>query len=261
MFQSTPLREGRPIPRQAFQGVAHVSIHAPARGATWAEEWERFVKAVSIHAPARGATSFQPPIHHCHQFQSTPLREGRRWHMLVEGKSGGFNPRPCARGDLDFVELDRIGGVSIHAPARGATSRNCATLTGRKSFNPRPCARGDLEKLRDAHGPQKFQSTPLREGRHGLLTGIENYARFQSTPLREGRQTDAEAKTIADKFQSTPLREGRLNLRVGESAPNKFQSTPLREGRPYTLNVPVFPLFVSIHAPARGATLHGRCAG
>ena len=187
MFQSTPLREGRPIPRQAFQGVAHVSIHAPARGATWAEEWERFVKAVSIHAPARGATSFQPPIHHCHQFQSTPLREGRRWHMLVEGKSGGFNPRPCARGDLDFVELDRIGGVSIHAPARGATSRNCATLTGRKSFNPRPCARGDRPSGGCRKSSRCFNPRPCARG-DIVRCRNQQHGEFQSTPLREGRR-------------------------------------------------------------------------
>ncbi len=34
------------------------------------------------------------------QFQSTPLREGRRGNFLYVGCFQCFNPRPCARGDM-----------------------------------------------------------------------------------------------------------------------------------------------------------------
>jgi len=34
VFQSTPLHEGRPIPRESLDWIKRVSIHAPARGAT-----------------------------------------------------------------------------------------------------------------------------------------------------------------------------------------------------------------------------------
>ena len=37
-------------------GEKHVSIHAPARGATPIDCMYRFIHGVSIHAPARGAT-------------------------------------------------------------------------------------------------------------------------------------------------------------------------------------------------------------
>jgi len=77
---------------------------------------------------------------------------------------------------------------------------------------------------------------------------------FQSTPLREGRQISSTSAFPLNKFQSTPLREGRLeiaghtyqHLIVSIHAPARG-ATLLRLG----LNVPVL---VSIHAPARGAT-------
>jgi len=166
-FQSTPLREGRHLKKAQKRQMKNVSIHAPARGATTSSlismsymkfqstplrEGRHLVKndvnnviVVSIHAPARGATVFPTP---------NPL------------PYTSFNPRPCARGDLIIMQLivmhqwfqstplregrhsnrfskgDR-NHVSIHAPARGATS---------------------IPLLR--HMPLfPFQSTPLREGR------------------------------------------------------------------------------------------------
>ena len=35
-----------------------ISIHAPARGATFADVFYCIMSAISIHAPARGATPF-----------------------------------------------------------------------------------------------------------------------------------------------------------------------------------------------------------
>jgi len=56
LFQSTLPRGERPP--QHGPGIVgfHVSIHAPARGATQAARRGRAQKHVSIHAPARGAT-------------------------------------------------------------------------------------------------------------------------------------------------------------------------------------------------------------
>ena len=78
----------------------HISIHAPARGATFIVLHLGQTHVISIHAPARGATStdfFKHPVY-CN-----------------------FNPRSregsdsaLKKGVLDF-------GISIHAPARGAT--------------------------------------------------------------------------------------------------------------------------------------------
>ena len=56
-----------------------VSIHAPARGATWICYKPRTGKTVSIHAPARGATTLL---------------------MLWIQRRTSFNPRPRTGGDL-----------------------------------------------------------------------------------------------------------------------------------------------------------------
>jgi len=99
----------------------------------------------------------------------------------------------------------------------------------------------------------KFQSTPLREGRHLMGTNytknkqisIHAPARgatllnlsvtaaspFQSTPLREGRPLYSIITAFSSLFQSTPLREGRQLFLNNLLTITIFQSTPLREGR------------------------------
>ena len=56
-----------------------ISIHAPARGATGLVHQPREYGSISIHAPARGATNS---------------------YVYVGGEITHFNPRPCARGDM-----------------------------------------------------------------------------------------------------------------------------------------------------------------
>ena len=116
---------------------------------------------ISIHAPAKGATA--PPlirrIHCCYfnprsregsdafftnfacsaiRFQSTlPRRErpglGRRRLWL-----GNFNPRSREGSD---ILADALGiltvTISIHAPAKGATSIQSCRYDNRTDFNPR----------------------------------------------------------------------------------------------------------------------------
>jgi len=99
-----------------------------------------------------------------------------------------FNPRPRAGGDQRTAPSSRCrSGVSIHAPAQGATYRGLCPNTdcwfqstpprrGRlgvgmplhlatSSFNPRPRAGGDLPILPATSGSTVFQSTPPRRGR------------------------------------------------------------------------------------------------
>ena len=96
-------REGRDRKYGVIRASKIVSIHAPARGATWKNGMVPCVMPkVSIHAPARGATKTN-----C----SEPV------------ETTGFNPRAREGRDLSFLyphELQTL--VSIHAPARGATS-------------------------------------------------------------------------------------------------------------------------------------------
>ncbi len=80
----------------------------------------RFIE-VSIHAPARGATYQITDYRESQAFQSTPLREGRPKIRIRYLTGLSFNPRPCARGDNAVLIRVTAIDVSIHAPARGAT--------------------------------------------------------------------------------------------------------------------------------------------
>ena len=143
--------------------------------------------SVSIDAPARGATEALPDWATVATFQSTPLHEGRPTSRQGEGTRcfnprpctrgdcgegcrlklrPRFNPRPCTRGDRGGPE-ERIAEfvVSIHAPARGATSLSMMYCRAFSSFNPRPCTRGDDQIYMQMIAMAQFQSTPLHEGR------------------------------------------------------------------------------------------------
>jgi len=104
-FQSTPPRGGRRGGRGQGKGGKGVSIHAPARGATWGCSARWCLFSVSIHAPARGATRVLARIVLYIWFQSTPPRGGRRDRFGDYPRNLGFNPRPRAGGDISLYSI------------------------------------------------------------------------------------------------------------------------------------------------------------
>ena len=208
-----------------------VSIHAPARGATrWAwpraprrcfnprpcarGDWIRHGAGrgrafVSIHAPARGATSIALRIKSFWLFQSTPLREGRRFSFAVASSSSSFNPRPCARGDASWdPRAFRPRCFNPRPCARGDSGRSF--LPHRFScFNPRPCARGDSAGARGGEPDGVSIHAPARGATYvPLLHGALQAPVSIHAPAR-GATVDGDAVAHAARFQSTPLREGR----------------------------------------------------
>ena len=157
LFQSAPPHGGRlSTERQHDAGHAHVSIRAPARGATYRQteglrrDWAIVsIRApargarwhhrdrVSIRAPARGATRPRPsmaaqPSICCAGFQSAPPHGGR----LLGGTKANTNlmkvsirapARGATRGTAPYSDQ---GAVSIRAPARGATVCALTALKG-----------------------------------------------------------------------------------------------------------------------------------
>src|SRR5579885_3356877 len=78
-------------------------------------------RAVSIHAPARGATYCVYSAQAQPMFQSTRPR-GARLAMLTPSRIfARFNPRARAGRDNELENRAEGMLVSIHAPARGAT--------------------------------------------------------------------------------------------------------------------------------------------
>ncbi len=165
-----------------------VSIHAPARGATVDNHLINGKVLVSIHAPARGATlspgiksstmqGFNPrpraggdnggqtwyPQNSC--FNPRPRAGGDKNGIWARLSQRCFNPRPRAGGDSDPTVAGGKIGVSIHAPARGATIKHENGIY-------------DVQ----------FQSTPPRGGRHKECRVVGFVTLFQSTPPRGGRR-------------------------------------------------------------------------
>ena len=99
-FQFTPLREGRQ--RCCYQKALQPHI--------------------SIHAPARGATEVLPGDTFSVEFQFTPLREGRLVGLLSKSVDAIFQFTPLREGRQAPQGASLLPlCISIHAPARGAT--------------------------------------------------------------------------------------------------------------------------------------------
>ena len=180
-------REGRDLTREQADVLMHVSIHAPARGATDGAIHSTYRFFVSIHAPARGATGISgmsfPPI--C------------------------FNSRAREGRDAGVVSLSGRNQVSIHAPARGATGV-AGKYAAARCFNSRAREGRDGARTQDCRDVSSFQFTRPRGARHSSSTRAAYRHSFNSR-AREGR----DERTSIEPLQSE----------------------------------------VSIHAPARGATL------
>ena len=139
-------RKGRD--RVRFNEIARrlVSIHAPARGATEDTFKRRLLLNVSIHAPARGATRRIKSTSHSPSFQFTRPQgarpfarrsrssvctfqftrpQGARRNGTQPNAPGNrFNSRARKGRDGSLLRPRETRGVSIHAPARGATQHD-----------------------------------------------------------------------------------------------------------------------------------------
>ena len=147
-FNSRPSARGDIAALVAFRHVEDFNSRPSARGD------REFVHGaarvgISIHAPPRGATSQKNAKKGFTRFQFTPLREGRRapvWYHIIRSNISIHAP---PRGATRACWLAADGAdISIHAPPRGATAPG------------RPDVRGN-----------RFQFTPLREGRPALWQG------------------------------------------------------------------------------------------
>ena len=108
MFQSTPPRGGRQRDT-VWPKCQHVSIHAPARGATILVLVTVLISAVSIHAPARGATTLlQLATLRLDVSIHAPARGATLDNLAIMVAVVGFNPRPRAGGDKIYTALSRL---------------------------------------------------------------------------------------------------------------------------------------------------------
>ena len=141
-----------------------------------------------------------------------------------------FNPRPRAGGDSRHRHFFLGIGVSIHAPARGATNSRRSRSHDKRSFNPRPRAGGD--RRYDQNADPSPISTPPRGGRQGMTSCVSGVrAGFNPRPRAGGDAVGRPEEHYGPVSIHAPARGATVWLPAGDR-----------------LTV------VSIHAPARGAT-------
>ena len=151
-----------------------------------------------------------------HLIQSVPS------HLRVTMKGAPPNP----------MGTEYAAGISIHAPAKGATQ------CGRVYY---------LYCSISIHAPAK--------GATGLLLLLDYFVSFQSTLPRRERLGWVNCILTRQQFQSTLPRRERLALGKICDDHKGFQSTLPRRERLPAYRFPLAPHIISIHAPARGATL------
>ena len=189
---------------------------------------------VSIHAPARGAT-----------VRGTGFTWG----------DSCFNPRTREGCDAKPVMECVPELVSIHAPARGATRPTVRYPAPTSSFNPRTREGCDLRFVYVGKARDLFQSTHprgvrpdrVRAGIPGGFVSIHAPARGATSgpdlvPDPWPRFNPRTREGCDDAFAQSVRHCGRFNPRT-------------REGCDYNAgSIWCLLLYVSIHAPARGAT-------
>ena len=260
--------------------AAPVSIHAPAMGATPNHPGQLVCQPdVSIHAPARGATSaihnneeiitcFNPraregrdvraglPNPSSKEFQSTRPRGAR---LTVNQYLTGFtlfqSTRP--RGARPPTASTPITPWQFQSTrprgARPKLTHDISDLVGR--FNPRAREGRDacprlivVQDCVSIHAPARG-ATPLHALRTSAGCGFNPRA-------REGRDFRATCSAAAFLCFNPRAREGRDSTTTNTSACGCSFNPRAREGRDASCkHGHPGPRLVSIHAPARGATI------
>ena len=165
------------------------------------------------------------------EFQSTLPRGERQRSDKDYGGNQDFNPRSREGSDrIPDGVFDKLPAISIHAPARGATSIRMRAAAEEKISIHAP-ARGATGNRRKSSGLRKFQSTLPRGERQLTLRWYQTNLLFQSTLPRGERQ-------ICVLFLYPFLNFNPRSREGSDRCP--FKSCKL--------------CTISIHAPARGAT-------
>ena len=230
LFQFTRPRGARPESFGSFQTVSSVSIHAPARGATFIFRLD--LRPGGFNSRAReGRDSFLGQCLSGPAFQFTRPRGARQAGAERKAKKAGFNSR--AREGRDTLRaVPQFGRKRFNSRAReGRDQAKPGPAFLRRSFNSRAREGRDLLRFHSEPRPAGFNSR-AREGRDiSWLPLPWAFSGFNSR-AREGRDSAIFfAMAFCGSFNSR-AREGRdraLSI-IAKRAP-KFQFTRPRGAR------------------------------
>ena len=187
-------------------------------------------------------------------FQFTPLREGRPGQQKAPERGDYFNSRPSARGDAELLGRHYIGIISIHAPPRGATTGSANLRSASCYFNSRPSARGDSSFGGSGGGGVISIHAPPRGATADVVARRKQSQKFQFTPLREGRRHGFPSIRASANFNSRPSARGDAAWcsALGDNGLISIHAPP--RGATIALLRSLTREIISIHAPPRGAT-------
>ena len=208
-FQSTLPRRERRGTRVYVKCDFHISIHAPAKGATRYRAVPRSQAAFQSTLPRR-----ERPVSIAQEqtqslFQSTLPRRERREHaeadkrrrlISIHAPAKGatpakhlgcfflrhFNPRSREGSDNHTGGVLVLGIISIHAPAKGATVLFCSLMISPFGISIHAPAKGATCGVPVRSAGVTFQSTLPRRERH--LNGLDHYIKeeYFNPRSREG---------------------------------------------------------------------------
>ena len=200
LFQSTLPRGERQRYWKEITKEEAISIHAPARGATF----NSVVKKRNVgHFNPRsreGSDIFSPLLHYFFNlFQSTLPRGERRFAIhLFRQTYLHFNPRSREGSDISTSASYHPPAISIHAPARGATGcQGCEGLDFVISIHAP--ARGATVIFLRLSNPWQFQSTLPRGERPMVFCAIYSSSTNFNPRSREG--SDAFMASCSDSVR------------------------------------------------------------
>ena len=200
--------------------TAHVSIRAPARGATvhgfnprprTGGDLVSVFREFQSAPPHGGRPVMGAPSVRQLTFQSAPPHGGRHRKNGRHQRDACFNPRPRTGGDVPMGQpVPHVQSVSIRAPARGAT-RCEGRYHIRDHVSIRAPARGATRRWDCiSRVGSSFQSAPPHGGRPPEWTGLTRvHMTFQSAPPHGGRHVELLHTLIKELFQSAPPHGGR----------------------------------------------------
>ena len=231
LFQFTPLREGRRVPRPVRLPSTNFNSRPSARGDTNESPQANCMYYFNSRPSARGDLALQHQHNSTLHFNSRPSARGDTSEQLKVYTTNGFQFTPLREGRR---LPDSQGGacyvISIHAPPRGAT----------------PAAA-------QPNGPVIFQFTPLREGRHTAQARDGTGSNFNSRPSARGDRSAHPEASPPHNFNSRPSARGDDAVApVQETLDISIHAPP----RGATMLKAEFlrARIISIHAPPRGAT-------
>ncbi|RZB32344.1 MAG: hypothetical protein SRB2_04349 [Desulfobacteraceae bacterium Eth-SRB2] len=224
MFQST-LPHGERQTFVSFRPDDTTSFNPRSRtGSDWAKTLVARMVQVSIHAPARGATRVQNAENKLATGFNPRSRTGSDERAFqCFGYASCFNPRSRTGSDLSDGKSGAECAVSIHAPARGATSVFLCEPEQTQVSIHAP-ARGATYCGPDWRGYRKFQSTLPHGERRQEMTELSPDISFNPRSRTGSDLSDGKSGAECAVSIHAPAR-GATRSRTPWDIERLFQST------------------------------------